>query len=168
MDLNFGKALNACLVCFSVLIISIFIFCCITDKKQKQYENSIQAYSYLSNYHVSSAICKTTLYSFHKSECSKKKSHPNYGVSFSGTRCVPFRTVAVDPEYIPLGSVLIELETGQVYIAEDTGNLVKGYAVDICIGEPTPEHIKAMNTFGSKMLMFFIIEPRHGKKLFNL
>lgn len=39
------------------------------------------------------------------------------------------RTIAVDPEVIPLGSeVLID---GQVYIAEDVGGAIKGQKIDI-------------------------------------
>lgn len=49
------------------------------------------------------------------------------GITATGTVAEEGRTVAVDPDVIPLGSeVLID---GKIYIAEDTG--VKGNAVDI-------------------------------------
>ena len=42
------------------------------------------------------------------------------------------RTIAVDPEVIPLGSeVMID---GKVYIAEDTGGAIKGNKIDLFVG----------------------------------
>ena len=49
------------------------------------------------------------------------------GITAIGTKAVEGRTVAVDPNIIPLGSEV--LIGDEIYIAEDTG--VKGYAVDI-------------------------------------
>ena len=43
----------------------------------------------------------------------------------------PYRTIAVDPTVIPLGS---EVEiNGQIYIAEDTGSAIKGNKIDLCV-----------------------------------
>ena len=48
----------------------------------------------------------------------------------SGTECVPYQTIAVDPDVIPLGSVVYVPGYGNM-IAEDTG--VSGYAIDIAM-----------------------------------
>ena len=47
----------------------------------------------------------------------------------SGTIPTADRTVSVDPNVIPLGTVLII--DGHEYIAEDTGSAVKGNVIDI-------------------------------------
>ncbi len=47
----------------------------------------------------------------------------------SGTIPTADRTVSVDPNVIPLGTVLII--DGREYIAEDTGSAVKGNVIDI-------------------------------------
>lgn len=47
----------------------------------------------------------------------------------SGTTPTADRTVSVDPDVIPLGTVLII--DGHEYIAEDTGSAVKGNIIDI-------------------------------------
>lgn len=47
----------------------------------------------------------------------------------SGTIPTADRTVSVDPDVIPLGTVLII--DGCEYIAEDTGSAVKGNIIDI-------------------------------------
>ncbi|MDF2656370.1 MAG: hypothetical protein K0R19_2844 [Bacillota bacterium] len=53
------------------------------------------------------------------------------GITATGTMATEGRTVAVDPEVIPLGSeILID---GQAYIAEDVGGAVKGRKVDIYV-----------------------------------
>lgn len=55
-----------------------------------------------------------------------------------GTRLTPYRTIAVDPKVIPLGSK-VEIQ-GKTYIAEDTGGAIKGNRIDICVGS----HSEAM------------------------
>ncbi len=53
------------------------------------------------------------------------------GLTKSGTVPQLNYTVAVDPEVIPLGSVIVI--DGCDYVAEDTGGLVKGKVVDIYV-----------------------------------
>lgn len=48
-----------------------------------------------------------------------------------GTTMTPYRTIAVDPKVIPLGSK-VEVN-GKTYIAEDTGEAIKGNRIDICV-----------------------------------
>ena len=47
----------------------------------------------------------------------------------SGARAEAGRTIAVDPEVIPLGSTVII--NGQEYIAQDTGSAIQGQRIDI-------------------------------------
>lgn len=51
-------------------------------------------------------------------------------ITATGTVPVPYRTVAVDPQVIPLGTVLYIEGVGEV-VAEDTGSAVKGKVIDI-------------------------------------
>lgn len=58
----------------------------------------------------------------------------------TGTRPVEGRTIAVDPEVIPLGSqVHITCDTwpavNGTYVAEDTGRLIKGEIIDIYMAD---------------------------------
>lgn len=48
-----------------------------------------------------------------------------------GTTLTPYRTIAVDPRVIPLGTHVII--NGQEYIAEDTGGAIKGNRIDLCV-----------------------------------
>ena len=48
-----------------------------------------------------------------------------------GTTLTPYRTIAVDPSVIPLGSHVII--NGHEYIAEDTGGAIKGRRIDLCV-----------------------------------
>ena len=50
----------------------------------------------------------------------------------SGARAEAGRTIAVDPEVIPLGSAVII--NGQEYIAQDTGGAIQGQRIDIYCG----------------------------------
>lgn len=54
------------------------------------------------------------------------------GITKTGTVPIVGRTVAVDPEVIPLGSTVII--DGQEYIAEDIGSAVKGNVIDLFVG----------------------------------
>lgn len=58
------------------------------------------------------------------------------GITYSGTRAVPYETCAVDPDVIPLGSaVTVDYGDGELrhYRAEDIGGGVKGNRIDICV-----------------------------------
>lgn len=60
----------------------------------------------------------------------KNPGDPAYGITYSGTVATAGRTVAVDPNVIPLGSLI--LVDGVPYIAEDTGDqYIQGNAIDI-------------------------------------
>lgn len=48
----------------------------------------------------------------------------------SGTECIPYQTIAVDPSVIPLGSIVYVPGYGNM-VADDTG--VSGYAIDIAM-----------------------------------
>jgi len=61
--------------------------------------------------------------------CGKFEGDPWYGITASGTEAAEGRTVAVDPEVIPLGSVLYI--NGERYVAEDTGGAIEGNHIDI-------------------------------------
>lgn len=64
------------------------------------------------------------------------------GNTASGTIPTAGRTIAVDPSVIPLGTRVII--NGQVYIAEDTGGLIKGNKIDIYV----PSH-SLTNAYGT-------------------
>ena len=61
------------------------------------------------------------------------------GITFTGTQATEGRTIAVDPEIIPLGSTVII--DGQTYIAEDIGGAVKDLRVDVFVND----HQTALN-----------------------
>lgn len=58
------------------------------------------------------------------------------GITASGAPAVPYYTVAVDPQVIPLGSdVLVDYGDGvlHTYHASDTGSGIKGNRIDLCV-----------------------------------
>lgn len=64
-----------------------------------------------------------------------------YGENFqtaTGATPEPYKTVAVDPDIIPLGSTLYIEGVGEVQ-AQDTGGAVKGKIIDLHIGGDDPE-----------------------------
>ena len=84
---------------------------------------------------------RATAYDLSVESCGKDRGHPEYGITYSGTRAEAGRTVAVDPEVIPLGSsirITFPEEYSYmdgIYVAEDTGRLIKGNNIDIFFGE---------------------------------
>ncbi|RXE58065.1 3D domain-containing protein [Acetivibrio mesophilus] len=85
-----------------------------------------------------------TAYDLSYESCGKTREHPAYGITYTGTRVKLGRTVAVDPSVIPLGSEMFIVfpeeysHLNGVYIAEDTGSLIKGNKIDIFFGEDNP------------------------------
>jgi 3D (Asp-Asp-Asp) domain-containing protein len=53
------------------------------------------------------------------------------GITASGTRAREGRTVAVDPDVIPIGSTVVI--DGHEYIAEDTGSAIIGNKIDVFV-----------------------------------
>lgn len=84
---------------------------------------------------------RATAYDLSVESCGKERGHPEYGITYSGTRAEAGRTVAVDPEVIPLGSsvrITFPEEYSHMdgmYVAEDTGRLIRGNSIDIFFGE---------------------------------
>ena len=63
--------------------------------------------------------------------CGKKPGDPNYGITATGTVATAGRTIAVDPDVIPLGSEV--RINGVIYIAEDAG--VHGKTIDLFVDD---------------------------------
>jgi 3D (Asp-Asp-Asp) domain-containing protein len=86
-------------------------------------------------------IMRATAYDLSVESCGKPPGTPGYGITFSGMKATTNRTVAVDPSVIALGTKLYIAFPEEyayldgVYIAEDTGRLVKGDIIDIFLGE---------------------------------
>ena len=61
--------------------------------------------------------------------CSKCCGQWADGITYTGTQATAGRTIAVDPDVIPLGSTVII--NGTEYIAEDVGGAIKGNRIDV-------------------------------------
>lgn len=77
------------------------------------------------------------------------------GITFTGTQAAEGRTVAVDPEVIPLGSTVII--DGQEYVAEDVGGAIKGNRVDVFMDS----HQAALNA-GVVQADVYVVEEANG------
>lgn len=113
---------------------------------------------------------KATAYDLSIESCGKPRHHPLYGITASGTKAKPNRTVAVDPKIIPLGSILyIEFpeeynHMNGLYVAEDTGSAIKGNKIDIFFGEDKPGERKIYNEclkFGVKEVTVYIVNHKN-------
>lgn len=77
---------------------------------------------------VSAGTFKITHY------CNCERCQGKYvGTTATGTAPKAGRTIAVDPDRIPLGSIV--KINGQEYVAEDTGGAIKGNRVDIFVAD---------------------------------
>lgn len=105
-----------------------------------------------------------TAYDLSFESCGKYPSHPEYGITFSGKKAAKGRTVAVDPNVIPLGSKIHMTFPDKYkylngwYVAEDTGRLVKGKIIDVYMGESA---FLEMEKFGSMRVKVKIIYPEY-------
>lgn len=70
----------------------------------------------------------STAYACSPGECSAS------GRTATGTYPTPWKTVAVDPSVIPLGST-VEIQGVGTFIAEDTGGAIGGYILDVYTGD---------------------------------
>ncbi|OCT16010.1 hypothetical protein A8709_10355 [Paenibacillus pectinilyticus] len=64
----------------------------------------------------------------------KKASHPSYGITYSGLKAKEGRTIAVDPNVIPLGSTVF-IEGIGIRKAEDIGSAIRGSRIDVFMND---------------------------------
>lgn len=71
-----------------------------------------------------------TAYSAGVESTGKDEDHPQFGITYTGTRVTEGRTIAVDPKVIPLGW-WVYIEGLGFRRAEDIGSAVKGSKIDV-------------------------------------
>jgi len=110
---------------------------------------------------------KATAYDLSIASCGKDMSHPEYGITRTGTRAKRGRTIAVDPRIIPLGrKVYIKFpkkyrHMNGIYVAEDTGSKIKGYRIDIFLGEDLDGNAavrREARRFGRRKVEVFLLQ----------
>lgn len=74
---------------------------------------------------------KITHYCICSKCCGKSSSHPSYGITATGTKATPGKTIAVDSKKIPYGSKVVI--NGHTYTAEDCGGAIKDNKIDILV-----------------------------------
>lgn len=85
-----------------------------------------------------------TAYSAGVEHTGKTPDHPQYGITSSGERALEGRTIAVDPNVIPMGT-WVYIEDIGLRRAEDTGGAVKGNKIDLYF-----EDDSSAQSFGTK------------------
>jgi len=102
-------------------------------------------------------IMSSTAYDLSYESCGKTPDHPEYGITFSGTKARP-GVVAVDPKVIPLGTRLYveALDGSEDYgfaVAEDTGSAIKGNKIDLFM-----ENHRDAWRYGRRNVRVYILE----------
>lgn len=90
----------------------------------------------------------------------KSPGHPNYGITFSGLEVQrdELSTIAADPKFLPLGTVLYIPNYGYGIVA-DTGSAIKGNKIDLYY-ETVDE---VFSQWGKKEIDVFVIEEGEGQ-----
>lgn len=75
------------------------------------------------------------------------------GLAYDGRPAIPFKTLAVDPKVIPLGSRVFIPQYGW-FLAHDTGSAIKGPRIDLCL-----ETDREMVHFGVRQMEVYVVPP---------
>lgn len=90
----------------------------------------------------------------------KTPSHPAYGITASGAKVKENYTIAVDPDVIPLGS-LVYIEGLGIRKAEDVGSAIKGKKIDVYI----PDLEEALEFGVKKNVKVHVLGPDRKPKV---
>jgi 3D (Asp-Asp-Asp) domain-containing protein len=85
------------------------------------------------------------------------------GITFSGAMVKEHHTLAVDPEVIPLGSLVYipyfkDCPNEGWFVAQDTGSAIKEKRIDVYM----PSREDALN-FGVRTLDIYVLPPRQAR-----
>ncbi|TBL80891.1 LysM peptidoglycan-binding domain-containing protein [Paenibacillus thalictri] len=84
---------------------------------------------------VSRVLSSTlTAYTAGIESTGKTAAHPDYGITYSGSRAEEGRTIAVDPKIIPIGAT-VYIEGIGIRKAEDTGSAIRGSRIDLFMND---------------------------------
>lgn len=92
-----------------------------------------------------SVIVTATAYTPHDEGCT--------GIAYDGRPAIPYRTIAVDPKVIPLGSRVFINGFGWM-LAHDIGGAIQGKIIDICVPDT-----KTAFTWGRKRVEVYVEPP---------
>lgn len=85
--------------------------------------------------------------------CVDPKENRFHGITKSGETCIPGYSAAVDPEFIPLGSWIYVPAFNRWFKAVDTGNLIKGMAIDLAVDDEF-----AARAIGRQVMDIIVVE----------
>lgn len=119
---------------------------CVVDS-DKNYDIPATEYAYYDgpttyeNEYDNSATFKVTHYCG-CSKCCGSFSDGSESIAYGckGDKLTPYKSIAVDNEIIPYGTVVYDNE-GNEYIAQDVGGAINGYHIDLFVGN----HKEALN-----------------------
>lgn len=100
-----------------------------------------------------------TAYTAGYESTGKTPSHPAYGITASGAKVKENHTIAVDPDVIPLGS-LVYIEGLGIRKAEDVGSAIKGKKIDVYI----PDVEEALKFGVKKNVKVYVLGPDQNRK----
>lgn len=102
-----------------------------------------------------------TAYTAGYESTQKRKGHPLYGVTASGTKAKQGRTIAMDNS-IPFGTLVRIEGFNEIFRVEDRGSKIKGNKVDVYF-----ENVEDAIKFGKQKRKIFIIKLGKGMDKHN-
>ncbi len=99
-----------------------------------------------------------TAYALDPASTGKRPGTRGFGITASGTRAAAFRTIAVDPSVIPIGSY-VYIEGIGWRVAEDTGGAIRGRHIDVLL----PSTQEAVRFGVRRHVRVYILPPTNIK-----
>ncbi|WP_242403695.1 3D domain-containing protein [Paenibacillus pini] len=92
----------------------------------------------------------------------KRPTHPQYGITYSGVKVRRDKnqvsTIAADPKYFPLGTILYIPGYGYGVVA-DTGSAIKGHKIDLYFATTK----QVFKEWGKKEVEVLVVKHGNGK-----
>lgn len=143
--------------CLRIILVAMILLTAMTMPASDSTTSTVAAQSEnISSYEMQAEM---TAYTPYDEGCT--------GIAYDGNPAIPYRTIAVDPDVIPLGSLVriiqvtdhIPNSSDELFVAHDVGGAIVGQRIDVCV-----RSVQEAYRFGRRNMRVIVYPPEENNE----